>query len=87
MEGQSDLFFKEHCHSFVLVLHMQGARSLPLQVHIIGRLVPRCLDPELTIRQLAITAIQTTLKISSCIPGTPLILTCIRVMWVRIFNK
>ncbi|XP_011410499.2 PREDICTED: maestro heat-like repeat-containing protein family member 1 [Amphimedon queenslandica] len=47
----------------------EEARSLPLQVHIIGRLVPRCLDPELAIRQLAITAIQTTLKISSCIPG------------------
>lgn len=45
------------------------SRHLPLQGQILGRMVPRCSDPKLYIRQTAIDCIQITLRISTCMPG------------------
>jgi hypothetical protein len=47
----------------------ENARILPLQTHIIGRMVPRCSDPNVSVRQMAITCIQLTLKICASVPG------------------
>lgn len=45
------------------------SRHLPLQGQILGRMVPRCSDPKLYIRQTAIDCIQITLCIATCMPG------------------
>ena len=47
----------------------EPARTLPLQGQILGRMVPRCSDPNLLIRQTAIDCIQITLRITTCMPG------------------
>lgn len=47
----------------------EAARHLPLQGQILGRMVPRCSDPNLFIRQAAIDCIQITLRIATCMPG------------------
>ena len=47
----------------------EAARYLPLQGQILGRMVPRCSDPNLHIRQTAIDCIQITLQIATCMPG------------------
>jgi hypothetical protein len=56
----------------------ESARHLPLQGQILGRMVPRCSDPALYIRQSAIDCIQMTLRISTCMPGT-----CVRMCVVH----
>lgn len=48
----------------------ESSRHLPLQGQILGRMVPRCSDPSLYIRQTAIDCIQLTLRIATCMPGT-----------------
>ena len=48
----------------------EPSRHLPLQGQILGRMVPRCSDPNLSIRQMSIDCIQITLKIAACMPGT-----------------
>lgn len=45
------------------------SRNLPLQGQLLGRMVPRCSDPKLFIRQTAIDCIQITLRITTCMPG------------------
>ena len=47
----------------------EASRNLPLQGQILGRMVPRCSDPKLFIRQTAIDCIQLTLRIATCAPG------------------
>ncbi len=47
----------------------EPSRNLPLQGQILGRMIPRCSDPSLSIRQMAIDIIQMTLKIATCMPG------------------
>ena len=49
----------------------EPSRHLPLQGQILGRMVPRCSDPNLSIRQMSIDSIQVTLKIAACMPGRP----------------
>ena len=48
----------------------EAARSLPLQGQILGRMVPRCSDPKLFIRQTAVDCIQMTLRIATCSTGS-----------------
>lgn len=48
----------------------EPSRHLPLQGQILGRMVPRCSDPNLAIRQMSIDCIQVTLRIATCMPGT-----------------
>ena len=55
------------------MVHSEGdeaSRHLPLQGELLGRMVPRCSDPSLFIRQTAIDCIQYTLRIATCTPGT-----------------
>lgn len=47
----------------------EPSRHLPLQGQILGRMVPRCSDPNLYMRQTSIDCIQITLKIATCMPG------------------
>lgn len=47
----------------------EPSRELPLQSHLIGRMVPRCSDPLIYVRQTAIECIQLTLKIACSVPG------------------
>lgn len=47
----------------------EASRDLPLQGEILGRMVPRCSDPNLYIRQTAMDCIQLTLRIATCTPG------------------
>lgn len=47
----------------------ESSRRFPLQGQILGRMVPRCSDPKLFIRQTAIDCIQMTLRIATCMPG------------------
>ena len=48
----------------------EASRHLPLQGELLGRMVPRCSDPSLFIRQTAMDCIQLTLRIATCTPGT-----------------
>ncbi len=48
----------------------EASRQLPLQGEILGRMVPRCSDPSLFIRQTAMDCIQLTLRVATCTPGT-----------------
>lgn len=47
----------------------EAARHLPIQGQILGRMVPRCSDPSLFIRQAALDCIQMTLQVATCVPG------------------
>ena len=49
--------------------HSQAARELAVQGQLLGRMIPRCSDPSLAIRQMAIDCIQLTLRIATCTPG------------------
>jgi len=42
----------------------EPSRHLPLQGQLLGRLVPRCSDPSLTVRQAAIECVQIVLRIA-----------------------
>ena len=55
-----------HTHTHT---HIQPSRSLPLQGQLLGRMVPRCSDPSLFIRQSAVECIQIVLRIATCMPG------------------
>lgn len=47
----------------------EAARELAVQGQLLGRMIPRCSDPSLAIRQMAIDCIQLTLRIATCTPG------------------
>ena len=47
----------------------EACRELAVQGHLLGRMVPRCSDPLLFVRQTAIDCIQLTLKIATSVPG------------------
>lgn len=57
----------------------EAARNLPLQGQLLGRMIPRCSDPKLFIRQSAIDCIQTTLRIATCAPGR----FCLKYSWKK----
>ena len=46
-----------------------AANPFPLLGQVLGRMIPRCSDPSIAIRQTAIDCIQITLRIAICMPG------------------
>ena len=58
-----------YSHTHTRTHTTQPSRHLPLQGQLLGRLVPRCSDPILSIRQAAIECVQIVLKIATCMPG------------------
>jgi hypothetical protein len=53
----------------MLCVYFQNITDFPTECVILARLIPRCTDPDLKVRQTAMDCIQCTLRIAAKIAG------------------